>query len=226
MAKSQYELLEEILRRLDKAGVLKGMVLVGSWCMVLYRGYFGGSYRPSIKTRDVDFLVPVPPKFRRKADVGELLRDLGFVTHFKGSKGFIQFQHPDLIVEFLVPERARGSDRPFQIPALGINAQPLRYLDLVLANTISLELNGIDVTVPHPAAFAIHKLIVSTRRQSDKAEQDLSQALRILSLLVERGEVAAVRDLLASLPPKWAKTVRRVLKDHATATLLVSLGRL
>ena len=62
MAKSQYELLEEVLRRLDNAGLLEGMVLIGSWCMVIYKDYFGGNYSPSIKTRDVDFLVPLPPK--------------------------------------------------------------------------------------------------------------------------------------------------------------------
>jgi hypothetical protein len=131
VAKNQYDVLQEVLRRLERAGVLQGLVLVGSWCMVLYRGYFGDEYRPSIRTRDVDFLIPVPPRFRRKADVGELLRDLGFVTDFKGAKGFIRFQHPELIVEFLVPERGRGNDGPFEIPALGINAQPLRYLDLI-----------------------------------------------------------------------------------------------
>jgi hypothetical protein len=223
VAKSQYDLLEEVLRRLDRAGILQGMVLVGSWCMALYRGYFGSTYHPSIKTRDVDLLIPVPPRFPRRADVGELLKDLGFVADFKGRKGYIRFQHPDLIVEFLVPERGRGREEPFDIPALGINAQPLRYLDLVLANTISLNMHGISVRVPHPAAFAVHKLIVSTRRQSDKAEQDRSQALRILALLVARGETSTVRGLLADLPAKWTTTVRRVLADHADPSLLAAL---
>ncbi len=59
MEKSQYDLWVEVLRRLDHAGVLKHIVLVGSWCTLLYREYFSSqAYIPSLKTRDVDLLIP------------------------------------------------------------------------------------------------------------------------------------------------------------------------
>jgi len=38
--KNQYELCVEVLRRLDKAGVLKHIILVGSWCMLFYKADF------------------------------------------------------------------------------------------------------------------------------------------------------------------------------------------
>ena len=41
MAKSQYELCVEVLKRLDNAGVLKDVVLVGSWCTLFYKDFFG-----------------------------------------------------------------------------------------------------------------------------------------------------------------------------------------
>jgi len=34
--KTQYELCIEVLRRFDKAGVLRNIVLIGSWCMPFY----------------------------------------------------------------------------------------------------------------------------------------------------------------------------------------------
>jgi len=77
--KNQYELCVEVLKRLEKAGVLKYIILIGSWCIPFYKEYFKNiKYSTSIKTRDIDFLVPMPSKSRVKADIPELLRDLGF----------------------------------------------------------------------------------------------------------------------------------------------------
>lgn len=106
MEPSQYELCVEILRRLDRAGILKHIVLVGSWCTVFYRDYFSSqAYRPSLKTRDVDLLIPKPRAVQSQTDAADLLRDLGFVVGFTGPEGYIRLEHPELIVEFLVPKR-------------------------------------------------------------------------------------------------------------------------
>jgi hypothetical protein len=37
----QYDLCREVLRRLDAAGVLDRVILIGSWCLLAYREYFG-----------------------------------------------------------------------------------------------------------------------------------------------------------------------------------------
>lgn len=133
MGKNQYDLCILVLRRLDDAGILEHVILAGSWCMAFYREYFAQvAYTPSLKTRDIDLLVPHPGALRTKVDVAELLKDLGFVVGFTGSKGYIRLEHPQLIVEFLVPERGRGSDKPFLLPQLGLNAQPLRFLELLI----------------------------------------------------------------------------------------------
>jgi len=54
---------------------------------------------------DLEFLFPVPLNLDRKIDLYDLLKDLGFVLDYKGEQGYIIFQHPDLILEFLVPAR-------------------------------------------------------------------------------------------------------------------------
>lgn len=60
------DLVVEVLRRLDEAGVLQGMVLVGSWCVHFYKDYFGGAVMSAIRTRDMDFLIPTPPKINKE----------------------------------------------------------------------------------------------------------------------------------------------------------------
>ena len=75
------------------------------------------------------------------------------MDHFCGRRS-----HPDLIIEFLVPERGRGRDKPYPLPQLGLNAQSLRYLDLLEHNSIGFKTAGLEVNLPHPAAFALHPL--------------------------------------------------------------------
>ena len=62
MEESQYELCASVLRRLDESGVLPGMVIVGSWCVLFYERYFNTpDYVASIRTRDLDIAIPLPP---------------------------------------------------------------------------------------------------------------------------------------------------------------------
>ena len=43
MQSKQYDVCLSVLRRLEEGGVLRRVVLVGSWCFVLYREYFQGA---------------------------------------------------------------------------------------------------------------------------------------------------------------------------------------
>jgi hypothetical protein len=121
------DLVVEVLRRLDKAGVLKDMVLVGSWCIHFYKDYFDGAALSAIRTRDMDFLIQTPPKLKGEVHVAELLKDMGFIPEFHGD-GSVSLSHPELIIDFLVAERGRGSDKPYLVKPLGIKAQPLRFM--------------------------------------------------------------------------------------------------
>jgi hypothetical protein len=88
--------------------------------MVCYRELLtGGANLPAIRTRDLDLMVNIPPTFNHKRDIPSIMADLGFLIEFKGREGFIRLVHPDLIIEFLVPERGRGSSTPYDLPALG-----------------------------------------------------------------------------------------------------------
>jgi len=225
VAKKQSDLYRDVLRRLDTEGVLSHVLLIGSWCGQLYRNYFKTEqYTPTIRTRDIDFLVPLPPQFDKKVDLQEIFQTLGFNIVFKGSSGYITFEHPDLIIEFLVPERGRGSEEPYPLPNLGINAQPLRFLDLLAQNTIRIPLDDITVTVPHPANFAIHKLIISTRRTKvEKRDKDRALAVEILKTLVAVDEADSITQLLQSLPKKWQKLARQALSESPHPDTLTSL---
>ena len=200
--KKKYDLCSEVLRRLKREGILDNAILVGSWCTLLYQDYFKGEgLLPPLRTRDMDLLFPIPLKLDKSTDMHDLLKDLGFVLDFKGDHGCIIFQHPDLILEFLVPARGRPTNKPVVIDQLGINAQPLRFMDALAKDPIQLTFEGVVVTLPHPINYALHKLLVAGRRKrKDKAEKDRIQAVALLKALNDAGEIAAVRTVYEDMP--------------------------
>lgn len=222
MEKKQYDLCIEVLKRLDNAGVLENLILIGSWCLPFYKDYFGNThYEFSLRTRDVDFLVPLTAKFKKKIDLFKLLEDLGFITAFKGEKGYIRLEHPDLFIEFLVPERGSGSSKPFELPNLGINAQQLRYLQVLYEDTIRVEKEGVAVNLPHPVLFALHKLIVAgLRKNVDKSEKDTQQALGILRVIREREGTSVIRIYFRLIMPKWQNKIIKLLRKIGETEIL------
>lgn len=215
MENSQYKLCREVIRRLGEAGALKHLIVIGSWCIPLYKEYFAGvSFSTTIRTRDVDFLIPRPSSFASTIDLPELLKDLGFVVGFKGEHGVMRLEHPELMIEFLVPELGKGTDKPIRVPKIGMNAQALRFLNFLTSRTILVQIDGATVKLPHPANFALHKLIVSERRKNeDKMIKDRNAGLQVLRALIEKGEGALIRKTFESAPRGWQQKILRVLDE-------------
>jgi hypothetical protein len=74
---------------------------------------------------------------------------------------------------------------------LGVHAKPLRFLDFLLTEAIPAAVPyryGVLVNVPQPARYAVHKLIVSTRRArtaAAKARKDIEQATTVIQALAQ-----------------------------------------
>lgn len=107
---------------------------------------------------------------------------------------------------FTGPERG-----PIHSLKLGSRGQPQRlldYLGIEPVETILLVGGGAPTHVPSPARFALHKLIVSQRRDSSEAakkRKDLLQAQQFIELLM-KDDPDALRSAykeLRSRGPKW-----------------------
>lgn len=227
MEKKTYDVCIEVLTRYHKAGLLKHVILVGSWCIYFYKDYFNSkSYMTSIRTSDNDFLVPIPFKINKSDDLFTLVEDLGYIKEFSGDKGYIRFVHPELTIEFLVPETGRGSDKPYPIPQLGINAQPLRYLHFLQDNAITLDFEGISIRVPHPAAYALHKFIIFKRRTNpDKRNRDIEGATRVFRQLLKEDQADSIKTIFGKLPKKWQTTIVSNLKSAGEDELATMLKK-
>ena len=102
MERKQVNLLLKVLKILHKKGILNQLIIIGSWCIYFYRFYFKRK-RPiiaSLRTRDIDFLVFSPKSLKRKVDLPDLLKNLGFIIEFRGEEGYMRLVHPYFLLNF------------------------------------------------------------------------------------------------------------------------------
>lgn len=202
----KFQILISVLKKFEKAGILSDFVLIGSWCLYFYKDYFINSeFNPTIRTKDLDLLIPEPAKISKKVDLLELLKKDGFLVTFDNN-GYLRLEHPELIIEFLVIEKGKGAEKPIEIKQLGVNAQALRFINFLSQNVIELKSKGLVIKVPHPAAYGLHKLLISTRRKEEyRILKEKKEALLVLRSLIESGEVNIIVELFKTIPKSWGK---------------------
>jgi hypothetical protein len=211
----KHDLFFIILTKLAEEEVLQDIILIGGWCPLVYKEYFGNPVEISMqRTTDLDFLVPNPPRIHKDVDVSLILEGLGFDKKISLPDGYVKFVQPDLEVEFLTPERGRGSKKPYSINKLHVNAQGLRYLDLLQGNTIKTSYNGISINVPEPAAYVLHKFILSERRKNQfKRDKDIETARQLGEYLLGlENQRQKMQNIYMSMPGKWKKNLMRIIK--------------
>lgn len=123
------------------------------------------------------------------------------------------------MVEFLTP--AFGEETIRDLPALGVRAQALNYLNFLIAEPIhaaALYRAGVLVQVPRPERYAIHKLIVADRRRdgagSLKASKDREQAAFLIHALAEDrpDDLHRAYTVATGVGPRWREHIANSLK--------------
>ena len=216
----QFETLVRVLRKFQDEGLLGELILIGSWCLHFYKGHYADEHSfPAVRTLDVDFLVPGVNRIKKEVDIPRLMRELGFAATFNRSSQLVKYDYGDLRVEFLLPALGGMEEVAREIKSFHIKAQALRYLTFLSAHTMIISYEGLRIRVPEPAAFALHKLIISQRRKKEaKAERDLEMAAGLLTILFkEKPQRERVLSILEDLPKKWAAKILSVSKVHFPA---------
>jgi hypothetical protein len=182
-----------LLKEFQQKGALEYLVLIGSWCLPVYREHYPIP-RFAFTTSDIDFSVRRPRDFRQGPGIAlqESLTKLGYVPK-SGilSKAEKYIPAPDsesnsLSIEFLC-EPGRNSLEPYRLPGLGIMANPVPYQKILLENIIILAYRKIPVQLPRPAVWAIHKIAISQLRKGKDSKlkmiKDLDNAWVVLNWL-------------------------------------------
>jgi hypothetical protein len=218
-----------VIAGLASAGVFRlGAVLVGTHAFSVLGNLLGVRWQSGLRTQDIDLAasrvlhVAVP---QAEVDLPRTLDalNMGFLPvpglNPKTPETSFKVRGRTLRVDLLTPAQGGRDDKPVLIPRLKAAAQPLELLDYLLEAPVAAPLvNGgaTLVNVPDPARFALHKLMVSGRRQvfeQTKAGKDRQQAAEIIAALYEdrRGDIAMAVKALNKRPAAWRTRLKREL---------------
>lgn len=97
---------------------------------------------------------------------------------------------------------------------MNINAEGLSYLKMLQDYKIRITDKGITVWAPEPAAFVLHKILISPKRKSSaKKEKDLMAAQSIGELcLTYDHHRDRLTSIFTAMPKKWQRTITIILK--------------
>ena len=217
-----------LLLAFARAGVFRlGGTLVGTAAYALYQGELGVRFDSDelAQTGDIDFAsferLSVALGDTVEDNPGDILQSLKFdpvpgvhdrqVWKWRQTRG-------QAMVEFLTP--AFGAEEVKPLPALGVSAQGLNYLNYLIAEPIpalALYRSGVLVQIPRPERFAIHKLIVASRRRDGpdraKARKDRAQAAHLVAILAQ-DRPDDLRDALEDARargPRWRERLEASL---------------
>lgn len=211
-----------MLLAFSRAGVFRlGGTLVGTSAYSLYQGDLGVrmDYEKLAQTGDIDFAslerLSVVLEDKVEESPAAILSSLKFEpVPGENDRQVWKWRqsHSEAMVEFLTP--AFGDEKVKPLPALGVSAQALNYLNYLIADPIqavALYRSGVLVQVPRPERFAIHKLIVADRL---KARKDRDQAAFLVAVLSEDrpDELAQAYEDALSRGPRWRERIKASLK--------------
>lgn len=163
--------LDDLIKIINEKHLEKDFMLIGSWCEYFYQEYFK-NYKSQMKTTDFDFYVKNKQITTEKVNISASLAKRGFERFDDYMTEKTIFTKGDNSVEFLT-----GIDRNrkdiYPIEKLGIKAESLTRLDIFDRNYLDVEYKGMDIRIPSPAAYIIHKLIINDDRKDEKSKKVL-----------------------------------------------------
>ncbi len=209
-----------IVRRLNEIGFFRaGGVLVGTHAFLAYGNLLGVAWGDLGRTHDIDFAhsgsdielaLPASLTIETRSAIESLESGFLPIPGFgpgEETASFASKVDKNLRVDFLAP-MVGGKSGVYRHENLGINLQPLRFLEFVLEDidqaAIISAVGAVMANVPDPARYALHKLLVFAERRSRnplKARKDLRQAAALIEVLT-----GFRADALESL---WANLLRR-----------------
>jgi hypothetical protein len=219
-----------IIRRLNEVGFFRaGGVLVGTHAFLTYGNALGVSWGDLARTQDLDFAhagnhielaLPGSLKLETTSVVESL--EAGFLPTpgfrpWEKNATFVNRSDKALKIDFLTP-MVGGRNEVFEHEQLGVNLQPLRFMEFILEDVgqaaVVSALGACVVTVPDPARFALHKILVHVERRQrspEKAAKDLAQAAALIEI-IGADQMDRLESLWASIHqrgPGWRQRARK-----------------
>lgn len=153
--------------------------------------------------------VQVKSDYVRSSEVEELRRMIArrkeLVKALK-EQASAQSQIERALGRRFVREHARESSLKTN---LGVTAQSLRHMELLLRDTQTVLYKGMQVTIPAPEAYAVHKMVVNHERKK-KQEKDAAAIVGLWPFL----DYDVVAEMIEGLTKKERARVEAFMQTH------------
>lgn len=224
--------LEPVVEALAPA--LDRLVIIGGWAHLLHR--FHQLAKPlddaPLMTSDCDVAIPVQAVATVWPPLDASLERAGFTLRQGGgelgeSRIYVLRSDPNFSLQFLAVRRGDGRDRDGSVVRTvqvgGISAEVLGDLDLAAASPWSCSFlrssgTAVSLTVAHPVAFVLGKILVSCAPQRGRNERakDLLYVVDTLRLFGDRLEDlhAEARSTLDRVGKSRLRRLQQALRRH------------
>lgn len=206
----------DTINAFNDANVLSNVIVIGSWAEYVYDKSGILKIGTTLKTQDVDLLVPNINKPRNKVDITEYLENKGFEMR-RSINGLMKFSKNSVLdIEFLVREIGRGQTEPYHVPSLNVTAQGLRHMEILSNNTITLQVRGYNVLVPEPAAYMLHKLVINESRVTDYKKNKDIESVKIIYKAIDEvlNQRERLENIYGKLTVKQKMLIDKTISKH------------
>lgn len=205
--------LGAILQIMNEVGLLKDVILIGSWCLLFYKKVFE-NFIPLIRTTDVDFFVPNTKMIKGNSYLINSFHRENYDLSHDTLTNNTTFISPDgFEIEFLTKINRKGLSC-VELGNTKIYAESISYVDFFTKNYIEVDYANLKLKIISPSAYVLQKLLINNRR-GDKKEKDIESIKHVLSYInsseKSKNELSA---LLSSLPKKWQRNILDTCKKN------------
>lgn len=201
----------KFLKLLNDNDIIEDVILVGSWAEFLYfkNGILPAENADEFKTLDIDFLLenlrkPTPPK-----NLLALAKSEGYLIESDILTGTTKLLGERLEIEFLISKRGAGFENTLKTN-LGVTAQALRHLEMLLEYPVTTKYLCYDVTIPLPEAYVVHKMIINPERGS-KSRKDI----RAIENLIPYLDIEKITEITQKLHKKDLRRVEQFIQENS-----------
>ena len=192
-----------IIKRMEEYGYFKaGGVLIGTHAYACYGNMLGVRWASSDQTQDVDFAysgrsiaLAMPTNVQANIHDAITSLEMGFLPASKANGlvggSYVNPDQPDFRLDFITTTGRDQADL-INFPTLNVAMIPLQFMEYSLEDIRQVPLlsdeGAVLVSVPSPARYAMHKLIVAGLRDGayrTKATKDLRQSASLISFLAK-----------------------------------------
>ncbi len=206
----QKEVLQ-LLKVLNDNNILKHVIVAGSWAEYIYAqaGVLPG-FNLNLRTIDMDFLVKNMRRPSEPVDLLAIVKKNNYSIAHDVLLGTTKMVSPGgLEIEFLIGQMGSG-ERSVLPTNLGVAAQALRHMEGIVSNAITVDLLGMDVQVPKPESYVLHKMLINSERKPNKQIKDRQSIARLLPYI----NFETMNELYAKFTKKEKARVRDFLGKH------------